>query len=209
MAMWFPLICNPQSTIRNPYEAGIVLITTLLLMALLLILTTGGLVLSRTDLLISRNLTTGTQALWIARAGAEIGKNWLEINLSVTPLPVTLGPEELANGTYTVGITALGNGAYRLTASGSGPEGSERIVEEIFSLPDFTPVGAVTSDGDGLHPDFDDESGGTGRRIPDFSVDGRNHAPDGTLSPLCPDVSPFAATQAVAQNDLLAAADTL
>ena len=193
----------------NRSEAGIVLITTLLLISLLMAIGASGLVLSRTDLLISQNLLTGMQALWLARAGTEIGKNWLETNLPVTPLPFTLGPAELANGTYTVSIAALGNRAYRLTAVGLGPEGSRRVVEEVVRLPDFTPAGAVTSDGDGLHPDFNDDSGGVGRRIPDFSVDGRNHAPDGTLSALCPGVSPFAATQVAAQNDLSTAADTL
>jgi hypothetical protein len=83
------------------------------------------------------------------------------------------------------------------------------VVEEIVRLPDFVPLGVVTSDGDGLHPDFDDGSGGLGRRIPDFSLDGRNHAPDGTLSPLCPALSPFAATQVAAQSDLVNAMNTL
>ncbi|MBI3301924.1 MAG: hypothetical protein HYZ72_07590 [Deltaproteobacteria bacterium] len=198
----------PQAR-ANCSESGIVLITTLLLITLLMVIGASGLGLSRTDLLISRNLLTGVQALWLARAGAEIGKNWLEVNLPVTPLPVTLGPTDLANGTYTVSIAALGGGAYRLTAVGLGPEGSRRVVEEIVRLPDFAPAGAVTSDGDGLHPDFDDNSGGIGRRIPDFNVDGRNHAPDGTLSALCPGVSPFAVTQAAAQTDLTNAADTL
>jgi hypothetical protein len=190
-------------------EAGVVLITTLLLVTLLLAVGAGALLLSRTDLMISRNLLTSAQALWFARTGTEIGKNWLETHLAGAPLPVTLGPEELADGTYTVNIAAVGNAEYRLTASGTGPEGSRRVVEEIVRLPDLTPDGVVTSDGDGLHPDFDDHSGGIGRRIPDFSVDGRNHAPDGTPSALCPSVSPFATTQAAASNDLAAAANTL
>ncbi len=190
-------------------EAGVVLITTLLLVTLLLAVGAGALLLSRTDLMISRNLLTSAQALWFARTGTEIGKNWLETHLTGAPLPVTLGPEELADGTYTVNIAAVGNAEYRLTASGAGPEGSRRVVEEIVRLPDLTPDGVVTSDGDGLHPDFDDHSGGIGRRIPDFSVDGRNHAPDGTPSALCPSVSPFATTQAAASNDLAAAANTL
>jgi len=190
-------------------DAGVVLITTLLLITLLLAVAAGALLLSRTDLMISRNLLTSAQALWLARTGTEIGKNWLEENLAGASLPVTLGPEELANGTYTVRIAALGNAEYQLTASGSGAEGSRRVVEEIVRLPDFTPDGVVTSDGDGLHADFDDHSGGIGRRIPDFSLDGRNHAPDGTLSARCPNVSPFATTQAGAHDDLVTAADTL
>jgi hypothetical protein len=66
----------------------------------------------------------------------------------------------LADGTYTVRIAALGNAEYQLTASGAAAEGSRRVVEEIVRLPDFTPDGAVTSDGDGLHPDFDDKPDG-------------------------------------------------
>ena len=193
----------------NGAEAGVVLITTLLLITLLLAVAAGALLLSRTDLVISRNLLTSAQALWLAQTGSEIGKNWLEENLAGASLPMTLGPEELADGTYTVYIAALGNAEYQLTASGAGAEGSRRVVEEIVRLPDFTPDGMVTSDGDGLHPDFDDHSSGVGRRIPDFSVDGRNHAPDGRLSTRCPSVSPFATTQAVARNDLIAAANTL
>jgi hypothetical protein len=207
--MFTPPIRSPQSAIRNRSEAGVALITTLLLVMLLLIAGTSGMVLSRTDLLISQNLLTGTQALWLARAGAELGKNWLEMNLSISPLPVTVGPQDLANGSYTVDIGAQGSGLYHLTAVGLGPGGSERIVEETVQVPDFTPLGVVTSDGDGLHPDFDDNSGGTGRRIPDFSIDGRNHAADGTLTPSCPDIAPFAATDAAAQNDLIAAANEL
>lgn len=42
-----------------------------------------------------------------------------------------------------------------------------------------------------------------------FSVDGRNHAPDGALSALCASVSPFATAQIAAQNDLTNAAATL
>jgi hypothetical protein len=136
-------------------ETGVVLITTLLLMTLLLAVAVGALFLSRTDLMISRNLFVSTQALWLARSGTEMGKHWLKENLAGETLPVTLGPAELAGSTYTVGIAALGNGGYQVTASGVGVEGARRVVEEIVRVPDFTPDGVITSDGDGLHPDFD------------------------------------------------------
>jgi hypothetical protein len=190
-------------------EEGVVLITTLLLILLLMVVGMSGLSLSRSDLLVSRNLLVGIQALWTARAGIEEGKNWLEMNLPGAVFPVALGPTTLENSSYSVSIGTLGNGAYRLTSIGTGPEGSRRVVEEIVRLPYLTPFGVITSDGDGLHPDFDDESGGLGRRIPDFNVDGRNHALDGSLSPLCPSLSPFAASQMAAQNDLNTIANTL
>lgn len=190
-------------------EAGVVLITTLLLMTLLLAVGVSGLSLSRSDLLVSHNFLAGSQALWLARAGTETGKNWLETNLSDAALPVTLGPTELDTGSYSVTVTALGNHVYQLTSVGTGPDDSRRVVEEVVRLPDFSPAGVVTSDGDGLHPDFDDMTGGVGRRIPDFTVDARNHALDGTLSSLCPAVAPFAVTQTGAQNDLTGAVSTL
>jgi len=190
-------------------EAGVVLITTLFLMTLLLVIAAAGLALSRTDLMIARNLLSGTQALWLARSGTEMGKNWLETNLTTSPLPITLGPAVLANGTYTVEVAALGSGVYQLTATGLGPEGSRRVVEERVRLPDFSPSGVITNEGDGLHPDFDDRRGGIGRRIPDFTIDGRNHTPDGTLSVLCPALASFATTQIAAQNDIIAAANML
>ncbi len=200
---------NPDCRLPSSSESGVVLITTLLLMTLLLCIGVSGLALSRTDVMIARNLLSGVQTLWIARAGTEAGKDWLEEHLSPASLPMTLGPTVLANGAYTVEVATLGNGGYRLTSTGRGPEGSRRVIEEIVRVPDFVPSGVVISDGDGLHADFDDRSGGTGRRIPSFSIDGRNHAVDGSLSADCPAVAPFATTQAAAQTDLFTAVATL
>ncbi len=202
-------LVNPQSAIPTSSESGIVLITTLFLMVLLLFISASGLALSRTDIMIARNLLSGVQTLWIARAGTEVGKNWLERHSAPSSLPITIGPTSFASGTYSVEVASLGNGSYRLTSTGRGPEGSRRVIEEIVRVPDFVPTGVVTNDGDGLHPDFDDLSGGTGRRIPRFSIDARNHALDGSLSSDCPASVPFATTQASAQVDLLTAAALL
>ena len=190
-------------------EAGFILITTLLLITLLMVIGMSDLGLSRSDLLVSRNLWTGAQALWLARAGVATGKHWLKVNLPGASLPVSLGPTTLADGSFTITIQALGAGLYRLTGAGAGPDESRRVVEEIVRLPDLAPTGVITSDRDGLHADFDDESGGTGRRIPDFTVDGRNHALNGALSSACPALSPFAVAQTAAQSDLTTAANTL
>ncbi len=190
-------------------EKGVVLITTLLLIILLMVVGMSSLGLSHSDLLVSRNLWTGTQALWLARAGVAIGKNWIESHLPGAAFPVSLGPTTLGSGSYAVTIQSLGSGAYRVTATGSGPDDSRRVVEETIRLPDLAPSGVISIDGDGLHPDFDDGGGGTGRRIPDFSVDGRNHALDGTLSTTCSTISPFAVVQTAAQNDLTNTANIL
>ena len=178
-------------------------------MTLLIPLSLTAIARLQTDLHISRNLLSSIQALWIARAGTAVGKDWLERNLPSTALPLTIGPRSFANGHYTVTIDRLDTGNYQVSAIGEGSNASRHVVEEIIHIPSFPAVGAVISDGDGLHPDFDDDRGGTGRRIPDFSIDGRNHAPNGGLSSTCPAVSPFATTQLGAQADLLTALNRL
>ena len=190
-------------------EAGYVFIPTLLFAALLVPLSLSALMRIQTDLYISRNLLSSIQTFWIARAGTAVGKDWLARNLGQPTLPFTLGPQAFADGTYTVTIDRLANGNYVVSSIGEGPHGSRHVVEETIHVPDFAPVGTVTSDGDGLHPDFDDDSGGTGHRIPDFNIDGRDHTPTGELSMRCPAVAPFAASQPGAQADLLTALNQL
>jgi hypothetical protein len=200
----------PASLLRSlSSESGVVLIPVLLFTTLLFLVSMVTLSSNGTDLRTSRNRHSGIETLWIARAGTEIGKNWLEQNLLTTSLPVILGPTPFGNGTYTVEIVAIETNAYRVTAIARGPEGSRQDVEEIVRLPNLPPFGAVLNEGDGLHPDFDDLSGGTGRRIPDFTIDGRNHAPDGTLSSTCPAIAPYAVTQPTAQGDLTTTLATL
>jgi len=198
-----PLLRFPSS------EAGFVLIPVLLFTTLLLLISMTTLSTNGTDLRTTRNRQSGVETLWIARAGTEIGKNWLEHNLFTTPLPVILGPTPFGSGTYTVEIVAIENNTYRVTATGRGPEGSQQDVEEIVRLPNLLPFGVILNEGDGLHPDFDDLSGGIGRRIPDFNIDGRNHAPDGALASTCPAIAPYGVTQPTAQGDLTAALATL
>ena len=198
-----PLLRFPSS------EAGFVLIPVLLFTTLLLLANMMTLSVNGTDLRTTRNRHSGIETLWIARAGTEIGKNWLEHHLLTTSLPVILGPTPFGSGTYTVEIVAIENNAYRVTAIARGPEGSRQDVEEIVRLPNLPPLGVILNEGDGLHPDFDDLSGGTGRRIPDFSIDGRNHTPDGVLSSTCPAIAPYAVTQSTAQGDLTTALATL
>lgn len=193
-------------------ERGVALLTTLILMTLLAAIGSSRTILSRVDLFISQNLRSGVQAFWLAQAGAEVGKNWLEANLPGETFPVTLGPQVLGKGMYTVQIEELDARRYRITATGVGAEASRRVVEEVIALPPFTPGGAVTSLGAGLRPDFTDPTtspAGSGHRIPDFSIDGRNHALAGDLSARCPDIAPFAVSQSQAQSDLITAQRSL
>ena len=193
-------------------QHGVALLATLLVTALLVAAAAGGAVVSRIDLFISGNLHSGMQAFWLAQAGAESGKNWLENNLTGATFPITIGPRRLGEGSFTVRIDAPAAGRYRITATGEDDRASRRVVEEIVSVPALTPPGVVTSLGDGLRPDFRDPLSSTsdvGQRIPDFSLDGRNWAADGSLSGRCADVAPFAVAQPAAQSAIVTAADAL
>lgn len=193
-------------------QHGVALLATLLITALLVAAAAGGAIVSRIDLFISGNLRSGVQAFWLARAGAESGKNWLENNLAGATFPITIGPRRLGEGSLTVRIDAPAAGRYRITATGEDDRASRRVVEEIVSVPALTPLGVVTSLGGGLRPDFRDPLSSTsdvGQRIPDFSLDGRNRAADGSLSGRCADVAPFAVAQPAAQSAFVTAADAL
>ncbi len=188
------------------------MLTTLILLTLLAAIGGSRTILSRLDLLISQNLRSGVQAFWLAQAGAEVGKNWLETNLPGGSFPVTLGPQTLGEGTYTVQIEELEAWRYRITATGLGAEASRRVVEEVVALPPFTPFGVVSHLGTGLQPGFTDPTtspAGSGQRIPDFSIDGRNHDLAGDLSSGCADIAPFAVSQTQAQTALITAQNTL
>ena len=198
-----------QSPAWIAQQRGFIFISTLLLLSLLIPLSLSAITRLQTDLHISRNLLSSVQALWIARAGLAVGKDWLENSGPRAPFPVSLGPHPFADGSYHVTIDRLDGGRYRVSALGQGAHMARRRIEEIVHIPDFTPTGVVTSDGDGLHPDFDDHSGGTGRRIPDFSIDGRNHAASGGLSASCPAISPFATARSSAHSDLSVAFSSL
>lgn len=193
-------------------QHGVALLATLLVTALFVAAAAGGTVVSRTDLFISGNLRSGVQAFWLAQAGAESGKNWLENNSAGATFPITIGPRRLGEGGFTVRIDAPAAGRYRITATGEDDRASRRVVEEILAIPALTPLGVVTSLGDGLRPDFRDplsSASDVGQRIPDFSLDGRNRAADGSLSDRCADVAPFAVTQPSAQSALITASDAI
>jgi len=187
-------------------EQGVALLSTLILITFLAAIGGSGTILRRVDLFVSQNILSGVQGLWLAQAGTEVGKNWLENNPPVAALPMAIGPEALGEEIYTVEMDALDDGQYRNTAVGEGHDASRHVVEEIVHIPQFTSQGVVPSIGNVLPLDFTDavsNPAGSGHRIPDLSIDGRNNAADGTLSPLCPDIAPFVVSQVEAQTDLI------
>jgi len=193
-------------------ERGVVMVISLLILALLVGAGVGAIVSTQTDLKTSSNVKVGAQAFYLASAGIERGKQQLVDSGSESPINENFGA-----GSYSVTIVNLGSERYRLTSTACLPAGnpcpsgnSKKEIVTIMARPDFTPSAAINIDGDGTHPDFNDGSGGTGSKIPSFSVDGRNHSADGSsLSSTCVDVSPFAGTESGANTDITDKADDL
>ena len=124
-----------QSAAWIAQQRGFIFISTLLLMSLLIPLSLSALTRLQTDLHISRNLLSSLQALWIARAGVAVGKDWLENSGPQTAFPVSLGPHPFADGSYNVSIDRLGGGRYRVSALGQGADATRRRIEEIVHIP--------------------------------------------------------------------------
>ena len=193
-------------------ERGVVMVISLLILALLVGAGVGAIVSTQTDLKTSSNVKVGAQAFYLASAGIERGKQQLVDSGSESPINENFGA-----GSYSVTIVNLGSERYRLTSTACLPAGnpcpsgnSKKVIETIMGRPDFTPSAAINIDGDGTHPDFDDGGGGTGSKIPSFSIDGRNHSADGSsLSSTCADVSPFAGTESGANTDITDKVDEL
>lgn len=62
-------------------EKGVVLVVTLMFMALLALLATTGSMMTNTDIYISSNYRNGSQAFYVAEAGAEAARNLLSQNI--------------------------------------------------------------------------------------------------------------------------------
>lgn len=190
-------------------ERGVILVISLLILALLIGAGVGAIVSMQTDFRTSGNLKTGAQALYIADAGVERGKHWLNANLDSGPFPTTVN-ESFGAGSYSVTISNPSSGQYKIISTGSGPNNSQKVIQAIMKQPGFNPLAAINIDGDGTHADFNDGSGGTGSKIPSFNIDGRDHSADGTSLVSGGDpVSPFAGTESGVNTDITSAEDSL
>jgi len=148
-------------------ERGVVMVISLLILALLVGAGVGAIVSTQTDLKTSGNVKVGAQAFYLASAGIERGKKWLNTNIGTGSFPNTID-ENFGAGSYNVTI-ALDNGRYTLTSIACLPAGnpcpsgnSKKEIKVIMDRPDFTPSAAINIDGDGTHPDLDDCGGGGG-----------------------------------------------
>ncbi|MFQ5542238.1 MAG: hypothetical protein ACE5E2_05365, partial [Candidatus Binatia bacterium] len=192
---------------------GMALVVVTLLMSIFLTLTGAGLLFSQLDLKMAGNHKLGTEAFHIADAGIVRGKEWLDGNLTSGPFPTTIA-DSFGSGSYTVIVDRFtpgtNDGTYRITSTGLRLNDTKKAIESVVKRPSFNPPAVITIDGDGTHSDFDDGSGGTGSRIPAFSIDGRDHSADGSsLAPTGIALSAFAGTELGINTDITSSASDL
>jgi hypothetical protein len=173
-----------KTSLKN--EKGIVLVIALIMLTVLILLGTTAIMTSSSDLKISANFVSGTQAFYIADAGMERSK--ISLN-SVTDINSLLASGTLGfgssvgfgGGTYSVVVTNNAGDAggastdtdsyVVVTSTGTSAGGGKRVLEGVYYKPVVTPPGirgAVTANYD---------VGTLGTMI----VDGRDHDIDGNL----------------------------
>jgi hypothetical protein len=168
-------------------EKGIVLVVALIMLTVLILLGTTAIMTSSSDLKISSNFVSGTQAFYIADAGMERAKTSLNTVTDINSV--------LASGTLGFGSSvSFGGGAYSVvvanntgdpggastdtdhyvvvTSTGTSAGGGKRVIEAVFYKPTTNPPGirgAVTAN-------YNVGTLGT------MTVDGRDHDIDGNLT---------------------------
>lgn len=132
-----------RQTVIPDNEHGMVLVTTLLLIAALIILGTTAIMQTSTDLKISANYETGTQALYDAEAGIQYAIAKIEEGLASNPStftlpspgnPVTLTYTTPTGFSFTISTISKnsGSGGYTFTSTGHGPGNAQASIEVTF-----------------------------------------------------------------------------
>ncbi len=165
-------------------EQGLVLVMIIVLISILLLIGTSAVMNANTDLKISANFKTATQAFYLAEAGIERTAIYLnsgtDIDTLLTSGTLYGGSQSLGAGAYSVVIAnnADGGGATHdidgrviVTSTGTAPGESKSLLEAVFYKPATTPPGihgAITAN-------YNVGTLGT------MVVDGRDHDMDGNL----------------------------
>jgi hypothetical protein len=171
-------------------EQGATLVFTMLVLFVLLSLTVASLIATTSDLKISGNYQTGTEALLTAESGilhaqesineigvisncqSEIVSNWGSI---FTTSAVTVQGYPLLR--YTVAATADSTdpaGHMLLTAVGEAPNESQRSIQARLATGNAFSPGAIYLPGNSVNPNFNGNS---------FLVDGHDTNLDGSANP--------------------------
>ena len=124
-------------------ERGMVLVVVLLLTAALIILGTTGVMQTSTDLKISSNYKTTSQAFYDADAGVQFVLKGLAndlddsdpttVNLSASPISLSYSTPSGFSFTLPTVLTSLGSDQYSFMVSGHGPNNSEVVIEVLIS----------------------------------------------------------------------------
>jgi cytoskeletal protein CcmA (bactofilin family) len=135
-------------------ESGVALVTGLVIMVLLTAIGTYAIHMTEIDETIAGNLKTSKQAFYVAEAGLQHAKTFLNQHKSdwstyATPEPQTLISATLlaTMGTYTVTIQDAGGGARRLRSTGTTANKASAVIENLVRLGPFTPGDALTVGG--------------------------------------------------------------
>ncbi len=182
-----------KSTLHG--ERGSTLVFTLLVLFSLLSLTVASLLATSSDLKISSNYQTGTQALLTAQSGimhaheladergvfsnfqSEFVSSWSSI---FTSSAVTVQGYPLLNYTVTATADPIDPASFMLlTASGVAPNESQRTIQARVTMNGVFSPGAIYLPGDAVQPNFNGNS---------FLVDGNNVNIDGSDNTTNPDV---------------------
>jgi len=180
--------CSREDALTN--ERGATLVFTILVLFTLLSLTVASLLATTSDLKISGNYQTGTQALLAAESGilhaqesinevgvvsscqTEIVSNW---NSIFTTTPVTIQGYPLLSYTVTAADDVTDPAGHMiLTAAGHAPNESQRTIQARLATDSVFSPGAIYLPGDNVTPNFNGDS---------FLIDGHDTNLDGSPNP--------------------------
>jgi cytoskeletal protein CcmA (bactofilin family) len=136
-------------------ESGVALVTGLVVMVLLTAIGTYAIHMTEIDETIAGNLKTSKQAFYVAEAGLQHAKTFLNQHKSSWPTYASTTPQTLISetslatlGTYTVTIQDAGGGGRRVRSTGTTASQARAVVETVVRLGPYTPGNALTVGGD-------------------------------------------------------------
>src|SRR5712691_18931 len=134
-------------------QAGVILVTTLLLLILLTGVGLTSLATFGVNRSQSQNLLSTKQAFELADAGIQYAQKYLNQHQSLwstyaSATPQTLIPSTTLTGfgTFTVSVQDGGNGSLQVTSTGTGSNNAQAVITGLVGLGPYVPEDAVTVD---------------------------------------------------------------
>jgi cytoskeletal protein CcmA (bactofilin family) len=135
-------------------ESGVALVTGLVIMVLLTAIGTYAINMTQIDQTLSGNLKASKQAFYLAEAGLQHAKIFLNQNksnwntyTSTTPQTLLAATSLAGIGQYTVTIQDAGGGGRRVRSTGTTASQAKAVVENLVRLGPYTPGTALTVGG--------------------------------------------------------------